>query len=94
MAVGVDVAETTFAEELVVTHAFEPAVDLDLDSDFAGQVEHIADYYPLEKFVECCPNLTHVVSAFAFGLAVAVAAAAASAAAASAAVSAADRSSE
>lgn len=44
----VDVAEITFAEELVATHAFEPAVELDLESDLVAQ---IADYYPSEKFV-------------------------------------------
>ncbi len=68
--VEVDVAEITFAEALVATHAFELAVELNLDSGL-----QIADYYPSEKFVECCPNLSCVASAFAFELAVAVVAA-------------------
>ncbi len=69
--VEVDVAEITFAEALVATHAFELAAEMDLDSDFAVQ---IADYCPSENFA-CCPNLSRVALAFAFGLAVAVAAA-------------------
>lgn len=36
MVVEVDFAETTFAEELVATHAFEPAAELDSNSNFAG----------------------------------------------------------